>query len=251
MLDDELKQVENAVKTKLIIRIKTQPKDLIKNKIRELFNLNVKGKAPQFENKVHDCQEGNWLETQFGIPPNNKNKPDIFGYELKKDSKTITFGDWSADFYIISNRDEMIRTFGTSKNGRYSWSGACFPKYNVWNRCGQKMEIDGEDIIIRYDRTFDERMEKYSKEHAIIARWNKDSLKQKLENKFNQQGFFICKKSNGVYTDIEFGTTITYDRFLNSVRKLEIFLDSGMKEGNKRPYSNWRARKSYWSTLLE
>ena len=88
----------------------------------------------------------------MGITHNSNNMPDIDGYEMKKDSKKITFGDFSATEYLFSknkstindingsiiniSRTEFIRYFGTPnilKNNRYSWSGSCVPKYNNWN----------------------------------------------------------------------------------------------------------------------
>lgn len=73
--------------------------DDTKEKIIELFNTNVKDKEIEYDNDIninHDGKEGHWLEKQIGIKINNNNLPDLFGYEMKKDSNKISFGDWSA-----------------------------------------------------------------------------------------------------------------------------------------------------------
>lgn len=69
---------------------------LYMNEIIKLFNTNVKDKKIEIIGKKHCGSEGHWLETQMGIKHNSKNLPDLFGYEMKKNSKKITFGDFSA-----------------------------------------------------------------------------------------------------------------------------------------------------------
>ena len=122
--------------------------------IIKLFNNNVNNQSIILDNynKLHKGKEGYWLEKKMGITHNSNNMPDIDGYEMKKDSKKITFGDFSATEYLFSknkstindingsiiniSRTEFIRYFGTPnilKNNRYSWSGSCVPKYNNWN----------------------------------------------------------------------------------------------------------------------
>jgi hypothetical protein len=117
-----------------------------KQKIIEIFKNNIKGKEIFLE-KYNN--EGYWLENNFGIKHNSKNEPDIFGYELKKFSKKITLGDFSASEYIFStkkceintmnnwkeninfSRSEFIKTFGNQnpkKNNRYSWSWSGYQK---------------------------------------------------------------------------------------------------------------------------
>jgi hypothetical protein len=55
---------------------------------------------------------------------------------------------------------------------------------------------------------------------------------------------------NGVYTKIVFGGPITFDKWIDGVKKGLIFFDSGMYEGNARPYANWRADNKYWNSLI-
>lgn len=260
-----------------------------KQKIIEIFNKNVKGKTSHTEdmNQRHDGKKGHWLEQQFLIQANAKNEADILGYELKNQttSKT-TFGDWSANRYIYYNspyahlfkginkyekQDSFCRIFGqyNEKKQRYSWSGKPVPKIDVFNDYGQIMIIeDSLDICIYYSFSKDKRNNKYDivpmelqQDNLLLARWfginspsNKrcdKSLKYKLEDKFNKKGWFICKMdAEGKYDSLCFGNPITYDKWIELVKKGIVFLDSGMYEGNKRPYSQWRADNKYWDSLI-
>ena len=74
--------------------------------------------------------------------------------------------------------------------------------------------------------------------------------KKKLEDKFNQKGFFICKKEKGFYNKICFGKIIDYELFLTKFKKGEIILDSGMYQGNGRNYSQFRADGKLWNSLI-
>jgi hypothetical protein len=52
---------------------------------------------------------------------------------------------------IKMTREQFIKFFGNKnikKSGRYSWSGKCVPKYNIWNSSGQKMIIDEKKNIL-------------------------------------------------------------------------------------------------------
>jgi hypothetical protein len=77
-----------------------------KLKIIKIFNENVKGQVINKGKNKHDGSDGHWLEEKMGINKNNKNKPDIFGYEMKKKSKIITFGDFSASEYLFSKKNQ-------------------------------------------------------------------------------------------------------------------------------------------------
>ncbi len=261
-----------------------------KQEIRKLFNENVKGKKPNTDgrNIRHDGREGHWLEQQFGIAANADNEADLMGYELKNEttSKT-TFGDWSANQYIFTvpeykdlfvgntkyeKQDSFVKIFGRSnpeKGGRYSWSGAPCPKIGNYNAYGQRLEIaDNKDIIVRYSYKHDERKDKsiivpaaLQKENLVIARWYGVSspstkrtdkcLKKKLEDKFNNKGWFTCKKDRtGTYVKLCFGNPMNYDEWIKLVEEGIVFFDSGMYQGNKRPYSQWRANNNFWNSLI-
>jgi len=188
-------------------------------KIIDLFMSNVKDKEIIFLKK-HCGSEGHWLEEQMGIKRNSKNEPDIFGYEMKKNSnKRITFGDFSASEYLFSknkiiienmngwkkdenkiSRDDFIKYFGTPnplKNNRYSWSGKCVPVYGEWNNCGQIMYFnDNLDLCISYSFEKDFREIKNTfpiflkEKNIVIAIWKNDKLKNHINKKFNKKGFF-------------------------------------------------------------
>jgi hypothetical protein len=169
-----------------------------KKNIIQLFRKNVKGKKIELKNynNKHCGKEGHWLEKQMKIKHTSKNTPDIFGYEMKKDSKKITFGDFLASEYLFSKskkyinnknkwkdnlvnitKDQFIKFFGTRKNNRYSWSGKCIPRYNNWNTCGQKLTISKKnDICIFYSYLQDKRKNikakfpKYLKNNNILIK---------------------------------------------------------------------------------
>ena len=135
----------------------------------------------------------------MGIKYNAKNEPDINGYEMKKISGKITLGDFSASEYAFSgknkrntinilnnwsdeikfSRSDFIKTFGNpnqSKKNRYSWSGSCIPRYNIWNTNGQILTInENNDIIIYYSFSNDSRSVKIDfpfflqKDNIVIA----------------------------------------------------------------------------------
>lgn len=249
----------------MTITLRYNLNDNLQQQVIDLFNDRLKGKSPPPFSKGHNGAEGHWVETQLGIKHNKKNKPDIFGFECKKDSKhKITFGDWSADLYPwspnweiqtevlcpVMSREIFIKTFGTLKGNRYSWSGTCFPKYEQWNSCGQTIVInDDNSICIYYHNIYDNRSNKLQINGKIlIAKWT--TLKSKVENKFGQKGFFICKKKQEIYDYIVFGYPLDYKLFLAGIREGNIILDSGMKEMNARNYSAWRASCNFWNKLL-
>lgn len=153
-----------------------------KEHIITLFNQNIRGKEIDVtdQNIKHCGKEGHELEKLMGIPHNSKNEPDIFGYEMKKNSTKITLGDFSASEYAYTiptkrnnintlnnwnnqhmSRNEFIQYFGNpnpKKNNRYSWSGKCVPTYYHWNDNGQILLIsENNDIVIYYSYSKDRR----------------------------------------------------------------------------------------------
>ncbi|MEZ4104084.1 MAG: LlaMI family restriction endonuclease [Candidatus Paceibacterota bacterium] len=242
-----------------------------KRKIIDLFKTNVRGKTPNTDgaNTKHAGKEGHWLETQMGIAQNASNSPDLFGYEMKNHtgSKT-TFGDWSASYYIWHDenlnidRDDFLQIFGKpnpKKNGRFSWSGEPIPKINQYNTFGQILLIDEtQNLVIEYSFSHDQRENKsilvpetMQQDNLILARWDYDWMRAKVEDKFNQKGWFKClKNSDGIYSEIVFGKPINYENWLDGVREGLIFFDSGMYQTNSRNYSQWRANNDYWDSLI-
>lgn len=236
--------------------------------IVRVFNRKVKGKAPVVKkNSVHDGEAGHWLEKRFGIKPNANNEPDLFGFELKSASKQkTTFGDWSANRYIfdkklgVCTRKEFFRIFGApNADGRYSWSGSPVPKVTGWNNFGQRLILDETGSVFavyRFDK--DKRPnkpeivpKKMQSGEMALAIWDSATLMQRVENKFGNHGWFKCLLDDqGVYSEIVFGAPITFKKWIADVRFGKVYLDSGMKEDNPRPYSSWRADNSYWDNLI-
>ncbi|ELS32039.1 MULTISPECIES: LlaMI family restriction endonuclease [Pseudanabaena] len=248
-----------------------------KQEIINRFDNNVRGRKPDTSNinQDHDGKAGHWLEHQMGIKINNKTEADLFGYEMKNQTTSgkITFGDWSADYYIFKdykyftsgntgvNRDCFMQIFGTYKldKGRYSWSGEVTPKIKNFNRYGQKLIItENKDITAIYSYDQDSRQNKkdiipvnMQINDLILARWTSNSMKKRVESKFNDKGWFKClQNSLGVYTNIQFGKPITFESWIDLVAEGVVFFDSGMYQGNNRPYSQWRALNNFWDSLI-
>jgi len=244
-----------------------------KKEIIKLFDKNVRGKRPETigYNQEHDGKSGHWLEAQMGVTANASNSPDLYGYEMKNHTRDkTTWGDWSASYYIFKpisgyniNKNEFLHIFGKpnlKKEGRYSWSGEPCPKIGKYNNFGQILKIDSNNNILAiYSFSNDARKNKLlivpknmQIEGLVLAKWDAEKLKNFVENKFNQSGWFKClKNKQGVYTSIVFGAPVNYKTWLNLVRTKDIFLDSGMNEGTSRNRSEWRSSNSVWEKLIE
>lgn len=255
-----------------------------KIQIIERFDKSIRGYCFQdFANVCdlpkHDGKEGHWLETKMGITHNNRNEADINGYEMKKCSKKITLGDFSATEYLFSknrhlidkinnwenletgkiDRSEFIKIFGNpnpAKNNRHSWSGKCVPKYNTWNSNGQILTItEKNNIIILYSFSKDTRSIKtknpifLQKDNVVIAFWRASKLTQHIDNKFNKKGFFICTKNGNKYEKIRFGKPFNFEYFIKCLKDSKIIFDSGMYDGNTRNYSHFRG-SYFWDELI-
>jgi len=253
-----------------------------KKNIIEKFYKNVKGVKfiLKNQNKNHDGKEGHWLEKQMNIKHNSKNEPDIDGYEMKKESSKTTIGDFSASEYLFSTKNkrnninkynnwtddikitksDFIHYFGNpniKKNNRYSWSGSCVPTYNNWNNNGQNLLIlDNNDIVIYYSFLNDKRDNKkelpiflQNDVNIIIAIWKENKMKQHINNKYNSNGFFICKKIENKYERICFGKPFNFEYFIECIKNKKIIFDSGMYDGNNRNYSHFRGT-NFWNELI-
>ncbi len=263
----------------------------VKNKIKHTFDESIRGREPVLPigKKEHDGWEGHWLQEQFGLTADAKNAPDLNGFELKDDTgRVTTFGDWSADEYIffshsacqrnsskatqcakcknaLISRTEFLQIFGTpnpAKKDRHSWSGSVCPKVSGINQYGQILTVYSDGTIrAEYDYNKDQRPDKDSvvplvlrKEAVALATWHGASLKKKLENKFKEHGWFKCiQESNGHgrYVGMVFGGPIEFEDWVEQVRLGNVYLDSGMYEGNSRKYSQWRATNHFWTSLIE
>lgn len=250
---------------------KQETPEEIKKRIVLLFNKNVRGKTPDTSasNSAHDGKGGHWLETRMNVIHNRKNEPDLWGFEMKNYTAVkTTFGDWSASYYIFKDkeydisRDDFIKIFGApnpEKNNRYSWFGKITPKINVYSCSGQILKIDDAgNIYAVYSFKNDSRPDKgrvvpkeMQKDSLVIARWDAEMMKKRVEQKFNKLGWFKCVENEaGAYSKIVFGPPIDFSAWIMGVREGLIFLDSGMYQGNPRPYSQWRAYNKYWDSLI-
>jgi hypothetical protein len=259
--------------------------DVDKQHIITLFVNHVKGKeicVDEGTNKKHCGKEGYWLEGKMGIKHNARNEPDLLGYEMKKMSSKISLGDFSASEYMYSKknkrttinqlnawsddthkmtRNEFIHMMGTpnpKKNNRYSWSGTCVPKYNELNACGQTLLIlENKDIVAYYSFSQDTRKEKecfpefLKRDNLVVAIWKTAKMQKHIEKKFNNKGFFICRKINNKYEKICFGKKFDFDYFIECIKNKKVIFDSGMYEGNSRNYSQFRgSATNFWNELV-
>lgn len=239
--------------------------------IVKIFIKKVKGRKSDTSasHKGHDGKEGHWLEKQMGIKHNASNAPDLHGFEMKNQTRSkITFGDWSPDYYIFKDeiydidRNDFLRIFGMPnllKEGRFSWSGKPCPKIGSYNFCGQIMVVaknSNLNAVYSFDKDCRPNKAKIvpkqmQKKRLVIAKWEASSIKRKVEKKFNQQGWFQCKKDkSGIYTEIVFGEPINFENWIEGVKNGAVFFDSGMYLGNARPYSQWRTGNKYWESLI-
>jgi hypothetical protein len=76
-----------------------QNREVTKSLIEERFETYVKGLVPDLSNfnSKHDGAEGDWLTKKMGLTVNGRNEPDFNGFEMKKDSRKTSFGDWAPD----------------------------------------------------------------------------------------------------------------------------------------------------------
>lgn len=251
--------------------------------IIDKFNNCVKGVEICLSEKIninHCGKEGHWLETKMGMQHNSKNEPDIMGYEMKKiSSHKITLGDFGASEYAFSGKDkrteinkfnlwsdeikisrnDFITYFGNPnplKNNRHSWSGACVPTYNTWNANGQTLTVlENGDVVVYYSYESDERTTKHNLPHylqigkILTVIWKSAKLRKNINNKFNKNGFFICKKVGPVYNSICFGKPFDFEYFIECIKNKKVIFDSGMYAGNSRNYSHFRGSQ-FWAELL-
>lgn len=247
-----------------------------------LFRDKVKGvKIDLSGQPLNHCgKEGHWLETQMGITHNNKNEPDLYGFEMKKSSNKITLGDFSASEYAFSrknkrkdinilnhwtdeikmSRSDFIQTFGNpnpSKGNRHSWSGSCVPAIDDWNSNGQRLVVhENQDVIGYYSFSKDTRNVKTNfplflqHDNIVIALWKSSKMKSHINNKFNKKGFFMCKKKDDTFETICFGRAFDFDYFIECIQNKKIIFDSGMYDGNKRNYSAFRGGSCFWNELI-
>jgi hypothetical protein len=256
--------------------MKKQSDDNKKDSLDELkyiFNTKLKGIKPDYV-KNHCGSEGHFIEKMLTIKHNSINEPDYKGWEIKKKSKKISLGDWSASHYLYKqnnfmknfnnipiniSRNDYMKYFGnyTIKKQRYSWSGNCVPNYNQWNYNGTTIFIDkNNNIYIVYSNKMDKRTiylpKLFTKQKYIILQyWKKECLKKFIENKFNKNGFVLFEKNNNnEYSKMLIGKTINFESFIELFKNKKIIFDSGMFQGNSRNYSQFRSTYKMFEELI-
>ena len=55
---------------------------------------------------------------------------------------------------------------------------------------------------------------------------------------------------NNVYKKIVFGEKMNFSLWIKYLLSGDIYFDSGMYEGNLRPYSVWRSDNKFWDKLV-
>ena len=244
---------------------KTIEMDINKQQIITLFNDNVKGIeiCLKGQNVNHCGKEGHWLETKMGLKHNAKNEPDLLGYEMKTGESVTTFIDKAPDNMFINGapmpkrnaneKQKFWEKYASIKESDKATVGGW--RIDQFNYSGQKLCVDEKDnIFVIYDYSQDKRENKESildlnKEPHIIMQWNAESLKSSIENKFNQKGFFKCIKENNKFVKICFGGPITFDFWIDQVKKGLIYHD-GYSKVNGRGRHVFRAANKFWNDLI-
>jgi hypothetical protein len=229
-----------------------------------VFNTHVKGVEICLEgqNINHSGKEGHWLEKKMGIKHNAKNEPDINGYEMKTGDKATTFIDKAPNYMYLDGdhmpkRDKSLKTRYWDKYA--SKKETDIPTIGGWsvdkfNKSGQKMVVDEyNNVTVLYDYEHDTRENKELLEintiPHIIMRWDANALSSAIENKFNKKGFFKCMKENNRFSKICFGKKITFDTWINELKKGVIYHDGYSKVGGRGRHM-FRASNKFWNNLI-
>ena len=187
---------------------------------------------------------------------NNKNKDEIF---LK------AFGAWrnaDEDSHEYKLDGNSITWKDIGKEGYYSWSGGPSPNKvsDEVNAFGQEIVINkNNSISIMYHYSEDTRKNKtklvpkeFQIEKLELFGWSQEWLKEKVENKFNVNGWFKCNIKKGRFYEIIFGDKITLSTWLKWVREGDVNFDPRMKErrpdGTDRYGMQWRASSAFWKS---
>lgn len=268
--DDGLDFLINGISNIAIKNKISDNNSLEKQEIINLFLTNVKDKEIKLDNynASHCGKEGHWLEKQMNIKQNQKNLPDINGFEMKKETNSVTtFIDKVPSKKlllgnIIKPKEKVNKLifwnmFGSKKQSDEVTLGGW--KINKYDNNGQILVVDKDNNIqIIYNYIEDKRKNKseiidnfYKLEKQIILQWNMEDIKKCIDNKFNVKGFFICKKNNASasYNKICFGKAFSFEQWINDVKLGKIYYD-GYSKCNGRWRGCFRANNTYWNLLL-
>jgi len=168
---------------------------------------------------------------------------------------------------VIENQDQFVRMFGkpiTTESvryrrekdedkrklllGRHSWSSTC-PKIDQFNDAGSRLVVNPDnsiEAIYLYHK--DQRgnkselvNKKFHTGTVIIGRWESAKLDDHVTRKFGQKGWVKFVEKGGVYVQMQLFPPIKLSTFLEWVKKGLVFFDTGMYEGNPKPYCQFRA----------
>jgi hypothetical protein len=124
---------------------------------------------------------------------------------------------------------------------------------------GQCLQVDdSNNINILYNYNEDKRIDKstrvskfyHNEKNHIIGTWKVETLKKTIEDKFNKNGFFICKKNKyGVYNTIHFGNPINFNYWIECFKKKNIYYD-GYSKLKGRWRGVFRAKIQWWNGEL-
>ena len=264
--------------------------DEARQRMIELYKKNVHGKIPDISayDPGHDGKVGNWLEEHLDVSPNAANEPDLYGIEIKTDTKSaLSLGSWDPNYWIFLDekyrmtRYDFMEIFGkyNPKKKLYSWSGSPVPKIGGPNEFGVRIDIDSNNnVSFIYSYTDDERSNKSSVvpknmqiEDLTIVRWDADydesrtntrtkaGLRRKVENKYNNKGWCKCFREIlengelGAYNSIGFGDPMTFETFMERFKTGDFYFDCGMHQANPpnfRNYCQWRMKAKFSDSLI-
>ena len=187
--------------------------------------------------------------------------------ELQRKNKNETFlkafGMWrdAADDAHQYKVGEEIKTWKSiGKDEYYSWSGTPSPNKvpDGFNSFGQALVINqNNSISITYCFSKDTREDKsdlvpeeFQIENLKLFGWSNEWLTKKVENKFNEHGWFKCNIKEEKFYEIIFGDKITVIEFLKWLRNGDVVFDTRLKEtrpnGSDRYGMQWRAPSIFW-----
>jgi len=219
------------------------------------------------QNASHSGKYGHWLETKMGIKHNSKNEPDFPDWEMKTGDSVTTFVDKAPDTFYVD--DIAIPSGQFTKHKQAFFLKYAFPKntdvptmggwsflksQSEYNHGGQGLRTDdNNNLYVIYNYAHDKRENKdeldLNKTPHPIMRWNTASLKNAIEKKFNEKGFFKCIKQNNAYVKICFGKPITFATWIDELKKGIIYHD-----GYSKPKGRWRhvfrAKNTFWDSLI-
>ena len=182
----------------------------------------------------NDGRFGNYLESLFGIPENNRKGSDLPGIELKtKVSKSahITLFSKEPDYKALSTFD-MICEYGSL--GKLN---ARVKSDHIWNNLFVTIS---NNCIEVYDELKD----------IVICSWTRESIEERIIEKIQNIELYNVTDygSSFSYDSKDTYTGTSYERFIELVKQGLIVIDFRMKFGKNRGTA-FRIYKKYMDDL--